>query len=83
MVHDSQYTNEEYKDRVGWGHSTFDNAIEFAKRAHVKKLLLFHHDPGHPDEQLEEMLKEVLLSRELKSNLEIQLAIEGASFELA
>jgi len=82
MVHDSQYTNDEYEDKVGWGHSTFINAIEFAKKANVKKLLLFHHDPNHTDKQLEEILKNVLKDKDFGPDLKIELAVEGAAFEL-
>ena len=57
LVHDSQYTEEEYKTKVGWGHSTFEHAIASANRAGVKKLILFHHDPDRTDEQIDELAK--------------------------
>ncbi len=57
LVHDSQYTSEEYKIRVDWGHSTFEWAIAAANRAGVKRLALFHHDPDRTDEQIDEMAK--------------------------
>lgn len=57
LVHDSQYTNEEYKSKVDWGHSTFEYAIAAANRAGVKKLALFHHDPDRSDAQIDEMAK--------------------------
>ncbi|AGF76876.1 metal-dependent hydrolase, beta-lactamase superfamily I [Desulfocapsa sulfexigens DSM 10523] len=57
LVHDSQYTAEEYKTRVNWGHSTFEWAIAAANRAGVKKLALFHHDPDRTDAQIENMAK--------------------------
>ncbi len=57
LVHDSQYTAEEYKIRVDWGHSTFEWAIAAANRAGVKRLALFHHDPDRTDEQIDEMAK--------------------------
>lgn len=49
LVHDAQYTEEELVTRKGWGHSTWNQAVEVAKRANVKKLVLFHHDPEHDD----------------------------------
>lgn len=58
LVHDSQYTQKEYKSRVNWGHSPIEHAIAAANRAGVKKLALFHHDPDRTDEQIEEMEKE-------------------------
>lgn len=55
LVHDTQYTQDEYKNRVGWGHSHFEFAIEQASSAGVKKLALFHHDPDRTDDQIDEM----------------------------
>ena len=57
LVHDSQYTEEEYQSKVGWGHSTFEHAIASANRAGVKKLILFHHDPDRTDDQIDELAK--------------------------
>ena len=52
LVHDAQYTAEELKDRRGWGHSSFDQAMQFAEMAGVKLLAMTHHDPDHDDEFL-------------------------------
>ena len=49
LIHDCQYTDNEYPDHIGWGHSPMADALSFAHRAHVKRLLLFHHDPLHTD----------------------------------
>ncbi len=46
LVHDGQYTPEEYKKFKGWGHSTWIDAVEVAIRANVKRLIITHHDPG-------------------------------------
>ena len=48
-IHDAQYTEEEYGQRVGWGHSTVEYATDVAIAAGVKRLALFHHDPSHDD----------------------------------
>jgi phosphoribosyl 1,2-cyclic phosphodiesterase len=53
MFHDAQYTEDEYSDHVGWGHSSVSHVVEFAARADVRQLVLFHHDPAHTDEELE------------------------------
>lgn len=53
LIHDSQYTDEEYATRVGWGHSTFGQTAAFADLAEVENLVTFHHDPSHGDEALE------------------------------
>jgi ribonuclease BN (tRNA processing enzyme) len=55
LIHDSQYTEEEYAGRVGWGHSAIDHTIEFARRCGVRRLALFHHDPLHDDDMLDAM----------------------------
>jgi phosphoribosyl 1,2-cyclic phosphodiesterase len=53
LIHDCQYTDQEYPNHVGWGHSPMGDALSFARRTHVKRLLLFHHDPLHSDEFLD------------------------------
>jgi ribonuclease BN (tRNA processing enzyme) len=55
LVHDAQYTDEEYAERIGWGHSTLQHALAFARLARVKRLLAFHHDPAHDDATLDEI----------------------------
>jgi phosphoribosyl 1,2-cyclic phosphodiesterase len=49
-IYDSTYTDEEFPTRVGWGHSTWQEAIRMGKMAGVKRLAIFHHDPDHTDE---------------------------------
>jgi len=55
LIHDAQYTDAEYSERINWGHSTIEQAIAAANRAGVKKLALFHHDPDRTDSALDEM----------------------------
>jgi phosphoribosyl 1,2-cyclic phosphodiesterase len=55
LVHDCQYTDEEYADHVGWGHSPVSDALEFAGRVRARRLLLFHHDPLHSDDFLDSL----------------------------
>jgi phosphoribosyl 1,2-cyclic phosphodiesterase len=76
LIHDSQYTREEYEaDKIGWGHSSYEHALETGRAAGVKKLMLFHHDPNRTDKQLsaleagyqagaKEMGFEVMMARE-------------------
>jgi ribonuclease BN (tRNA processing enzyme) len=54
LIHDSQYTDEEYADRAGWGHSSYSHLLGFARLTGVRTLVTFHHDPAHNDEQLDE-----------------------------
>jgi ribonuclease BN (tRNA processing enzyme) len=56
LFHDSQYTEEEYLQRVGWGHSAVTHVVSFAEMCQVQQLVMFHHDPLHTDDQLEVML---------------------------
>jgi phosphoribosyl 1,2-cyclic phosphodiesterase len=55
LIHDGQYTEEEYKKFKGWGHSTWKQAIDVAIKANVKKLIITHHDPDHDDDFLDRM----------------------------
>jgi phosphoribosyl 1,2-cyclic phosphodiesterase len=57
LVHDAQYTAEELQNRRGWGHSSFDQAMQVAEMAGVKRLALTHHDPDHDDDFLERIEK--------------------------
>lgn len=59
LIYDATYTDEEYysstTSKVGWGHSTWQEAVKIAKAANVKTLVIFHHDPLHDDDFLDEM----------------------------
>ena len=49
LIHEAQYTSEELKSHKGWGHSSYEQAIEVAERAEARQLLMTHHDPDHDD----------------------------------
>ena len=53
LIYDSNFTDEEYEEHVGWGHSTWREGVRLAETANVKLLALFHHDPSHDDERME------------------------------
>jgi phosphoribosyl 1,2-cyclic phosphodiesterase len=55
LIHDAQFTPEEKRERAAWGHSSWLEAIQVAKDAGVRNLALFHHDPDHSDDELEEI----------------------------
>ncbi len=57
LIHDATYTPEEYVNRVGWGHSHYLFTLKVAAEAQVKKLILFHHDPSHSDEKIDEIVE--------------------------
>ena len=78
VIHDAQYTDEQYTNRVGWGHSTIEYATDVAQAAGVKRLALFHHDPTHDDTMLDR-LEAVAKARaaESGSGLDVFAAREG------
>ncbi|MBI4396848.1 MAG: MBL fold metallo-hydrolase [Elusimicrobia bacterium] len=84
LIHDAQYTIDEYKVKLSWGHSFYEFAIEMALQAEVKQLVLFHHDPMRPDRQLDELLakcKAVVAKR--NSKMVVNAAWEGLEIRLA
>jgi phosphoribosyl 1,2-cyclic phosphodiesterase len=58
LIHDAQYTPDEFAEREHWGHCTVRYAVEVARQARVKQLALFHHDPSHHDQRVDELLCE-------------------------
>jgi phosphoribosyl 1,2-cyclic phosphodiesterase len=75
LIFDAQFTPEEYVNRRGWGHSTWLDATSVAKEAGVKRLFLFHHDPGHSDEMMQAILTEARTHF-----AETYIAVEGERF---
>lgn len=57
LIHDAQFTDEEYQKRTGWGHSTFEQSIALAEKAVVENLGFFHHDPNRQDKELTKIEK--------------------------
>jgi len=55
LIHDCQYTDDEYSAHAGWGHSSLSHALAFARSAEAERLLLFHHDPMHSDAFLDRL----------------------------
>ena len=55
LLHDAQYTDDEYPSHLGWGHSSLTDALTFARRAGVGRLILGHHDPLHSDDFLDRL----------------------------
>jgi phosphoribosyl 1,2-cyclic phosphodiesterase len=86
LIHDAQYSNAQLFDKVGWGHSSVEVAVDTAIRARVKQLILFHHDPAHDDATLDHLLE---LARQRAHNLgysqklEIIAAHDGLTLKLA
>jgi phosphoribosyl 1,2-cyclic phosphodiesterase len=59
LVHDCQYTDDEYRHHLGWGHSPMSDAIAFGRRVCAERLLMFHHDPLHSDDFLDGFSDEI------------------------
>jgi phosphoribosyl 1,2-cyclic phosphodiesterase len=55
LLHDGQYTDDEYSERVGWGHSRLSDALVFARRVEAEQVVVFHHDPLHSDDFLDSL----------------------------
>ena len=81
LIHDAQYTAEEYATHVGWGHSSVDQVGAFAELAGAKHVVLFHHDPVREDRELEQILAEALARRD-GAAVSISVAAEERSYRL-
>jgi CheY-like chemotaxis protein len=78
VIHDAQYTPEEYPSRKNWGHSTYEYAVELAAAAGVRQLVLTHHDPTHDDAFVEEIEKRAReCAKQLGGVVEVCCAYEG------
>lgn len=79
LIHDAQFTSDEYPSHVGWGHSSGEHAVAFAALAGVKRLVPFHHDPSHDDAALERTLAKLRASA---PPFEIVAGREGTTIDL-
>jgi phosphoribosyl 1,2-cyclic phosphodiesterase len=84
LVCEAQYTLDEYRSKIGWGHSPIESVVEFAIKANVKQLALFHHDPAHDDVTIDAMVKhaqKLILAQ--KSTIQCFGAVEGMQIKLS
>ena len=79
LFHDAQFTDAEYRSRVGWGHAALSDFVAYLAEAAPRRALMFHHDPAHSDTQLETMLAEVHAAADGQA---VELAHEGLELEL-
>lgn len=78
LVHDTMYTAQEYDAYIGWGHSTYEDAVELAMEAEVGRLVLFHHRPERTDDDVDRYLDICRqMAAKCGSPLEIVAAAEG------
>jgi ribonuclease BN (tRNA processing enzyme) len=81
LIHDAQYSAQEYLNRVGFGHSAIDDTVAFAKLAGAARLMPFHHDPSHGDDLLDRFVAQ---ARDAAGpNMAVLPGQEGSVFELA
>jgi phosphoribosyl 1,2-cyclic phosphodiesterase len=81
LFHDAQYFEDEYEDRIGWGHSSVADTVAFSQAVDARRLVLFHHEPRHSDESLE-ALEARAQSLAERNGLRPTLAREGMVLEL-
>jgi phosphoribosyl 1,2-cyclic phosphodiesterase len=82
VIHDAQYTESEYEAKSTWGHSTVSYALHVAAEAGARKLVLFHHDPTHLDDDIDRMLASARDLPEVGRIEDVLAAAEGAVFDL-
>ena len=80
LVHDAQYTDDEYEAHVGWGHCTIRQSLALAEAAGVATLAAFHHDPSHNDNQLDRLYTAAAEERDW--SFELAPAREGTTLTL-
>lgn len=77
LIHDAQYTDNVYKSKKGYGHSTFNQVMMLAKDAEIKNLVFTHHDPSSSDRFIDNVLKKM---RRKFPKYNIKAAAEGSTF---
>ena len=77
VIHDAQFTNDEFAEKYYWGHCTVDFAVFVAAEAGAKRLALFHHDPAHDDETIDGLLARAQEAAASTSLSEVIAASEG------
>src|SRR6266542_5078608 len=84
LIHDAQYTAEEYPAKVGWGHSSVEYVVNLGRFAQVKKVALTHHDPLRDDDAIDRLVANVRAKlRENASSLDVFAAAEGQVVEVS
>ncbi len=58
LIHDAQYDDDEYEERQGWGHTSYNQLLAYGALTGARTVVTFHHDPAHSDERLDELLAE-------------------------
>jgi len=82
LIHDAQYTRDEFAVKSYWGHCTVEYAVHLAKEAGVKRLALFHHDPDHDDDFVDKLLAQARVDPSASGVGEVIAAYEGLTVAL-
>jgi phosphoribosyl 1,2-cyclic phosphodiesterase len=82
LIHDAQYTDDEFVAKADWGHCTVDYAVEVAARAGARRLALFHHDPLHHDAALDHLGEQAARAAARRGVAEVLVAAEGMKVSL-
>jgi phosphoribosyl 1,2-cyclic phosphodiesterase len=80
LIHDAQYSLQEYANHVGWGHSALEHTLAFARLTRAKHLVTFHHDPAHDDDAIDRLTAEATAA--VRVPCSVTAGAEGAVFEL-
>jgi phosphoribosyl 1,2-cyclic phosphodiesterase/CheY-like chemotaxis protein len=80
VIHDAQYTANEYPGKLGWGHSTIEYAVDVAVAANVRQLALYHHDPTRTDQAVDQLIES---ARKRVASLDADLVVTGAAEGMA
>jgi phosphoribosyl 1,2-cyclic phosphodiesterase len=83
VIHDAQYTAEEFTEKATWGHSTVDYAVHVAAEAAARRLVLFHHDPVHGDDEMDVLVEQARRARGASRLDGVIAAAEGLTLDLA
>ncbi|MGI9106313.1 MAG: response regulator [Pyrinomonadaceae bacterium] len=83
VIHDAQYTPEEYPAKKNWGHSTYEYVVELAAAAGVRQLALTHHDPAHDDAFIAEVEQRARAVADKRGgHLDLLCAYEGCTLKI-
>jgi phosphoribosyl 1,2-cyclic phosphodiesterase len=82
LIHDAQHTNEEYEPKRHWGHCTVDYAVHVARESGAHSLALFHHDPAHGDDAMDDILRGARDTAERVHGPDVVAAHEGLELSL-
>jgi phosphoribosyl 1,2-cyclic phosphodiesterase len=83
LIHDAMYPDQIIQARAGWGHSTPRQAVDLARQARCRRLILFHHEPEHSDDALDRLLADTRQYAEKTApGVEVEAATEGMKFTI-